>query len=82
MRANPTALSRKPCEGQRAEFPSHLPEFVCDLIQNGWDKDGANRPTFAGIFDILAGNNFKVTPDVDSNQIMEYIRPVDGTAPP
>jgi hypothetical protein len=50
------------------------------LIENGWQTAESKRPTFAEIFEILKAHDFKVTQDVDSGEVLEYIRSVDAAA--
>jgi serine/threonine protein kinase len=57
--------------GQRAEIPDTVPELARKLIVSGWSEDPAKRPSFAGIYDELAANDFCVEAEGFKR---EYIR--------
>jgi hypothetical protein len=47
------------------------------LIADCWEADADERPTFEEIVDRLAEINFKVTADVKSAKVVEFVKRIE-----
>jgi hypothetical protein len=64
-------------EGARPEIPDSVLPAARQLIADCWEADAGERPTFEEIVDRLAEMNFKVTADVKSAKVAEFVRGIE-----
>jgi serine/threonine protein kinase len=77
---NLAVLSRKIERGIRPSLPESINVTVRKIIKQGWSMR-ADRPTFDEMFDQLVGINFKLTSDVDSARVTQFINTVEIPRP-
>jgi serine/threonine protein kinase len=65
-------------KGTRAPIPGWIPAFVFEMISNCWSEDPKVRPTFSEILNILRENEFKISPECDSNVISSYVERIES----
>jgi serine/threonine protein kinase len=61
----------------RAPIPGWIPAFVFQMISNCWSRHPKVRPTFNEILNILRENEFKISPECDSNLISSYVERIE-----
>jgi serine/threonine protein kinase len=64
--------------GTRASIPGWIPAFVFQMISECWSEDPKVRPTFSDILNTLRENEFKISPECDSNVISSYVERIEG----
>jgi hypothetical protein len=78
-------LMRQVVSGNRLRLPQSVCEPVQGIIERGWSVNVSDRDSFDSIFESLRKIGFKITPDVDSAKVMEFLflvseHPPTGTA--
>jgi serine/threonine protein kinase len=63
--------------GARPEIPDFVLPAARQLIADCWEGDADERPTFEEIVDRLAEMNFKVTADVKSAKLVEFVKRIE-----
>jgi hypothetical protein len=64
-------------EGARPEIPDSLLPAARQLIADRWEADADERPTFEEILERLAEMEWKVTADVKSAKVAEFVRGIE-----
>jgi hypothetical protein len=64
-------------EGARPEIPQSVLSAARALIEDCWEADPDDRPTFEEIVDRLAGMEFKVIVDVNSAKVVKFVRRIE-----
>jgi hypothetical protein len=62
---------------RRSEIPDFVIPAVRALIQDCWEADPDDRPTFEEIMDRLAEMEFKVTADVNSVKVVGFVKGIE-----
>lgn len=75
----PAPLMRRVLDGTRADIPESVCPEVREIISRCWSVDPGQRLSFAQIYDILSGINFKITPNVDEQVVKAYVEQIDPT---
>jgi hypothetical protein len=60
------------------EISKDLPSFVAQMIRSAWSPDPLERPSFADLFATLSANHFKVLPDVDTDEVTDFVKWVEA----
>jgi hypothetical protein len=61
---NPIQAAYAVAKGVRPPIPSHVPDFIRQIITACWDDDQLKRPTFANIYlGLSAYSNISVQQD-------------------
>jgi hypothetical protein len=63
-------------ENKRPIIPAFVLPAVQELIHKCWKRDYWRRPTFNDILDQLEAMNFKLTADVKSLKLSEFVRQI------
>ena len=69
-------LKMKVINGERPTFKYPIPECYQKLIENCWDQNPANRPSFAEIVDILKQLDF-LEIGADEDEFLNYVDYID-----
>jgi serine/threonine-protein kinase len=70
---SPVALMKKVMDPARPELPDGMDSTVKEIIQKGWAQAPADRLSSAEIWTLLESINFKITPGVDSDKVLEFV---------
>jgi serine/threonine protein kinase len=70
-------IASKIVEGERPDIPDFVLPGARALIEDCWKADPDDRPTFAAIVDRLREMEFKVTANVNSRKLAEFVRKVE-----
>lgn len=69
----PGPLMRQVLNGTRPEIPETIVPEIREIISNGWDVNPYNRPSFEDIYMTIRKINYKITPNVDSDEVLASI---------
>jgi serine/threonine protein kinase len=70
-------LPANACE--RVEIPGFVPEFVFVLIESGLSVNPRERPSFNDISEALNKNCFRITDEVDSDEVSAFVSLVESS---
>jgi serine/threonine protein kinase len=74
---DPGKLPVSVCE--RVEIPGFVPDFVSVLIESGLSANPQERPSFDDISEALKKNYFRITDDVDSDEVSAFVSLVESS---
>jgi serine/threonine protein kinase len=72
----PTALMEKVTMGERRPLPANMEAALPTIVERGWSKDPAMRPSFNEIFLVLESIEFRLRPGIDSVRVRHFMPPV------
>lgn len=73
----PAPLMRRVISGTRAEIPESIRPEIREIIERCWAVNPEERFTFDQIYQKLKDIDFKITPNVDSDQVKSYINEIE-----
>jgi serine/threonine protein kinase len=66
-------MVKKVLSKERSDLPPDVPGFIVNLIQMCWLPDPTDRPSFSDILAILEGTEFRISNNVNSNQVRSFL---------
>jgi serine/threonine protein kinase len=71
-------LFKKVVTGVRGDLPDTMDAVVKDIITKCWAVEPGDRYSFSQIWRMFQQIKFKLTPDVDSDKVMQYVAAVEN----
>jgi hypothetical protein len=68
----------RPATGETS-LPANIPAFVSNIIKSELWSSSTTQYSFNVIFEILKANEFRILEDVDSAEVLAFVKSVEST---